>query len=149
MTLRACFILTAGIFVLPAIVSLIGCGGASLDYGQSRNLEAAEANFVDPEWWDLYAHDSDAAMQKYKNKVFQVDLKIEETGEISGGIGVKGSTGDHDSYRITCLFPQTASNRIQGLHPGQRVTVKGLFNRVEEATNTYELWLTSCVLARK
>lgn len=126
----------------------IGCGGASLDYGQARNLTAVEANFVNPEWYDAYADDPDATAKKYKNKVFQIDVRIAEFTEVSGGIGIKGYTGESERFRVTCLFPQAASNRLQSYSPNDQIMVKGLFHHIEDASNTLELWLTSCVLTR-
>ncbi len=128
---------------------LSGCGGASLDYGQQRNLESVEPNFADPAWYDAYEQDPAAAATKYKDKVFQVNVVIIDFEETSRGIEVRGATGEDDSYRIICIFPSAASSRVQSHSAGDRITVKGLFGGIEDAGNTYQLRLASCVLVRK
>jgi len=133
--------------LLPYLLS--GCGGASLDYGQQRNLESVEPNFADPAWFDAYEQDPSAAANKYKNKVLQVDLVIIGFEETSRGVEVRGATGEDDAYRIVCIFPSAASSRIQSHKAGDRIAVKGLFGGIEDAGNTYQLRLTSCVLVRK
>ncbi len=148
MKLTARLLWLAGAMICLIGALYIGCGGASLDYGQARNLEAVEPNFVNPEWYDAYANDPETAAKKYKDKVFQVDVRIAEFAEISGGIGIKGNTGESERFRVTCLFPQAASNRLQSFSTDDVVAVKGLFHHIDDQSNTLELWLTSCVLTR-
>ena len=149
MKFSTCFALVTGLTAIPLLVLITGCGGAALDYGQTRNLESVEPNFVNPPWYDLYAEDPEAPAKKYKEKVLQLDLKIVEFGETSGGITVIGATGEDDMYRVTCFFAQAHSTRVQSYSAGDRMSVKGVFHHIEDAGNTSHLHLAGCVLVRR
>ena len=148
MNLGKCFMLLSGIAVLSLIVLMIGCGGASLDTGKNRNLEEVKPDFVNPPWYDDYTNDPSAAARKYQNRVLRVNLTISGFQEGSSGISVTGTTGDEDNYEIACLFPLSASAELQNARANEKIAVKGIFDHIEETSNTYQISLKNCVLAR-
>jgi hypothetical protein len=146
MKLKTQLILLACLTSLPLLILSTGCGGASLDYGQTPNLESVKPNFVNPDWYDAYADDPGVAAKKYKKKVLQLDMVIQDFEELPKGIAITGSTGEGDAYRISCIFPPGEASRFLNLTPDTRITVKGLFDRIEDADNTYAIHLNACVL---
>ena len=148
MMLRASFLLIAATLATVASFSISGCGGASLNTGEYRNLEEVKPDFVNPPWFEQFAEDPTSVEKKYKNRVLQLDVIILDFEELASGITIKGYTGDSERYRILCIFPSAASATLQDTKADDRITVKGLFAHVEDAQDSYQIVLKNCVLAR-
>ena len=142
------FVLLTGMAAVTLVILTAGCGGASLDSGKNRNLEEVKPDFVNPSWYDDYRSDPASAAHKYQNRVLRVNMTISGFQEGSSGISVTGYTGDDENYEIACLFPLSASAELQNARANERIAVKGLFDHIEETSNTYQISLRNCVLAR-
>lgn len=146
MKLRSKLLLSAGFISLVFFLAVVGCGGASLDMGKYRNLEQVEPDMTDPVWYDDYANDRADTYKRYKGKVVELTMTVEEIEEDAGGIHVLGTTGDQDRYRITCVFPAAASTALQNVKATHHITVKGLFDHIQETARTYQIYLKNCAL---
>lgn len=146
MKFRTVLAIATGCCAVTLFLVLIGCGGASLDMGKYRNLEQVEPDMTDPVWYDDYADDRAVTYKRYKGKVIELTMTVEEIEEDAGGIHVLGTTGDQDRYRITCVFPAAASTALQNVKVTHHITVKGLFDHIQETARTYQIYLKNCAL---
>lgn len=136
-------ILAASLLMLPI---LSGCGGASLDSGKNRNLEQVEPDFTNPIWYQDFEQDRAAAYKRFKGKVIEIDVMVVEVEESPGGTTVLGTTGDMDRYRASCIFPPSAGTSMERVRAGREITVKGLFDHMQETSTTFQIYLKNCVL---
>ncbi len=134
-----------GTAVLLLLV-ILGCGGASLNTGGNRNLEQVSPDFVDPPWYEDYENDHQAAYARYDKKVIQIGLRVSDTEDSPNGTEVTGSTGDGERYRAGCKFPASSSTSIQNVRSGDFIVVKGLFDHMQELSNSYKIYLKNCVV---
>ena len=126
----------------------VGCGGASLNTGGNRNLEQVDPDYVEPAWYEDYENDRKAAYSRYEGKVLQIRMQVMDTEQSPGGTEVTGTTGDQDRYRASCKFPASASTSLEGVRTGSLITVKGLFDHMQETANSYQIYLKNCALVR-
>ena len=133
--------LTAGAAAVLLLL-LMGCG-------KTRNLEFVEPDFSDPTWYDDFKADRSAAYDRYDGKVIQLSMQVTDLDESESGLEVTGTTGDEGHYRVSCIFSDATKKTMPNVREGSLETVKGLFDHMQELSNSYKIYLKNCVIVER
>jgi len=128
------------------LLIVIGCGGSSSD--SVKNMELMEPDYVDPAWYEAYKNDRRAAYDQFDDTILQIGVRVTTIEKNVGGAEVTGTTGAQDWYRASCKFPVAARTSLEDVRAGSYIEVKGLFDHMQETSNSYQIYLRKCVVVR-